>query len=279
MWRRTLGPYYFAVQSRRSPARIGARLLLALAMMAAMAVGCGGSGKPSAESTADSSTSITEPSTETTVVDASSGSTLPAGAAPGLDDYGGDGVLDPTCGTQDFGAGLVLRIPCVIDAANGVEEGTTLVEGSLYRLPGSTDIDLTGISGSLVLARDAGGAKLVIVVFNTDGLFELGSAEIGSTDTLDGTIRLINRLYPGSTIQVRGHTDSTGSAGANLSLSERRATAVADYLKSHGLDAAQVTAVGLGNDVPLAQERDAAGADSVQGRRFNRRVEIVIRPK
>jgi outer membrane protein OmpA-like peptidoglycan-associated protein len=245
-------------------------LLLATAMLTA----CGGSGsKTSTKATTVPSTSVTE----TTAVDDSSTTTLPPGAVAGLDDYDGDGELDPTCGTQDFGAGLVLRIPCRISTASDPEEGTTLVEGSLFRLPGSTDIDLTGISGSLVLARDASGAKVVIVVFNTDGLFETGSAVIGSADTLDATIRLINARYPRSTIQVRGHTDSTGSAGANQSLSEQRAATVKDYLKSHGINAAEVTSVGLGSSQPLTQERKPDGSDSPEGRRFNRRVEIVVR--
>ena len=236
---------------------------LALALMPA----CGGSGdKPSTKST-----------TETTVAEDSSTS-LPAGATAGLDDYDGDGTPDPTCGTQDFGAGLVLRIPCEIRTANEAPEGTTLVKESLFRLPGSTDIDLTGISGSLVLARDAGGAKVAIVVFNSDNLFETGSADIGSTDTVDGTIRLLNGRYPRSTVQVRGHTDSTGSASANQALSESRSATVRDYLKAHGLDATQVTSVGLGSSEPLTEERNPDGSDNPEGRRFNRRVEIVVRP-
>ena len=60
---------------------------------------------------------------------------LPPGAQPGLDDYDGDGAPDPTCTTQDFGGGLILRIPCEIGNANGPEEGTRLVKDSLYRLP------------------------------------------------------------------------------------------------------------------------------------------------
>jgi outer membrane protein OmpA-like peptidoglycan-associated protein len=190
---------------------------------------------------------------------------------PGLDDYDGDGEPDPTCGTQDFGAGLVLRIPCKIGTANDPESGTQLVTDSLYRLPGATDVDLTGIAGELLLARDVAGAKVVIVVFNTDGLFDTGSDSISSTDTLDATIRLINAHYAGGVIQVRGHTDATGAAAINQPLSERRAAAVRDYLTAHGAKASSVSAAGLGSSQPLTQET------SPDGQRFNRRVEIVIR--
>jgi outer membrane protein OmpA-like peptidoglycan-associated protein len=202
---------------------------------------------------------------------------LPAGAVQGLDDYDGDGVLDPTCGTQDFGAGLVLRIPCEIGTANEPEQGSRLVKGSLYRLPGSTDIDLTGISGSLLLARDEAGTKVVIAVFNSDNLFATGSDEIGSTDTMDNTIKLINSTFPGGAIQVRGHTDATGSASANQALSERRAGAARQYLLDHRVDATGVTAVGLGSSQPLAEEANPDGSPDPEGQAFNRRVEIVVR--
>jgi outer membrane protein OmpA-like peptidoglycan-associated protein len=246
------------------------RLLAVIALWGLVACSGGGSGtKPSAQSPSDPSVTDTTAVEETT--------TLPPDATPGLDDYDGDGRLDPTCGTQDFGAGLVLRIPCAINTSNEPEQGSRLVRDSLYRLPGATDVDLTGISGSLVLARDAAGRKVVIVVFNSDNLFEVGSATVGSTDTMDAVIRLINQLYPRSDIQVRGHTDATGTAGLNQTLSERRAATIQTYLRDHGVNANAITTVGFGSNRPLAEERNPDGSDSVAGRSFNRRVEIVLR--
>jgi outer membrane protein OmpA-like peptidoglycan-associated protein len=253
-------------------------VLLAVLVAVVLLAGCSGSsGKPSAGAGPSGDDSGTTEAT--TAVDDEPTSTLPPGAVAGLEDFDGDGQPDPTCGTQDFGAGLVLRIPCTIISANEPEAGTRLVAKSLFRLPGSTDVDLTGISGSLVLARDAAGARVVIVLFNTDNLFQTGSATIGSTDTLDATIRLINARYPRSAIQVRGHTDATGTVAANQTLSERRASTVKDYLTSHGVQASEVTSVGLGSSQPLTEEHNADGSDSPAGRRFNRRVEIVLRPR
>ncbi len=261
----------------RSPTRTTRCVVLMTVVLAAtLLAACSDSQSDgSAQDGTVDSTSLTE-TTESTVAD-DSATTLPAGGVAGLDDYDGDGELDPTCGTQDFGAGLVLRIPCQIITANEPEQGSTLVAKSLFRLPGSTDIDLQGISGSLVLARDTTGAKVVIVVFNTDALFETGSADIGSTDTLDATIRLINSLYPRSALQVRGHTDSTGSASANQTLSDSRAASVSEYLTTHGVNAASVTSVGLASTQPLAEERNPDGSDNAAGMQFNRRVEIVLR--
>ncbi len=69
---------------------------------------------------------------------------------------------------------------------------------------------------------------------------------------------------------VEGHTDSRGADGRNKELSFRRATAVADYLVSRGLDPEAVQARGVGEERPIADN------NSPEGRANNRRVEIVI---
>ncbi|MFI5914379.1 OmpA family protein [Dactylosporangium sp. NPDC051541] len=230
---------------------------------------------PSAAGPASATTTAPEASATEAAEPAESVS-LPPGAQPGLDDLNGDSTPDPTCGQQDFGGGLVLRIPCTVPNPNDPEDGVRLVKDSLYRLP-ALDADLTGISGSLVTARDAAGKKVVIVVFNSDNLFATGSDQLSENNTLAAVITLINAKFPGSTIQVRGHTDTTGTAASNQALSERRAGTVKGYLTGHGTSAAAVTSVGLGSSRPLAEETNADGSPSLPGRAFNRRVEISLR--
>ncbi|KKI18810.1 hypothetical protein CA236_09085 [Sphingomonas sp. ABOLG] len=77
-----------------------------------------------------------------------------------------------------------------------------------------------------------------------------------------------NRTY----IDVYGHTDSTGSDAYNQGLSERRATAVADYLSSHGVQRARIGIRGFGETQPIATN------ETEEGRAANRRVEIKIVP-
>ena len=196
---------------------------------------------------------------------------LPQGGTPGLDDYDGDGRQDHTCGTQDFGGGLVLRKPCQATTPNEPPEGVILVEGSLFGYNGSTDIPLDGISGSLILARGESGEAIVIVTFNSDNLFEVNRSEVASPETMDNTIALLNKRWPNSKVQVRGHTDGTGGAAANQRLSEQRAISIKSYLEQHGLRAAEITTVGLGATQPFALE------NSETARAFNRRVELVVR--
>jgi outer membrane protein OmpA-like peptidoglycan-associated protein len=71
-------------------------------------------------------------------------------------------------------------------------------------------------------------------------------------------------------IRIEGHTDARGSANLNQVLSQKRADAVKEALIAQGVDAARITALGRGADVPVATN------DSVEGRARNRRVEIIL---
>jgi outer membrane protein OmpA-like peptidoglycan-associated protein len=79
------------------------------------------------------------------------------------------------------------------------------------------------------------------------------------------------KKYPGAKIRLDGYTDSIGTDEYNMKLSERRATAVKDYLiKEAGVSSSKITAVGHGEADPVADNKTA------EGRAKNRRVEISI---
>lgn len=72
---------------------------------------------------------------------------------------------------------------------------------------------------------------------------------------------------------VEGHTDNRGRKARNLELSEERARAVAGQIQGNGVDGARITAIGRGDDEPIA---DNASRD---GRARNRRVDVIfLRP-
>ena len=73
-------------------------------------------------------------------------------------------------------------------------------------------------------------------------------------------------------VEVAGHTDSTGTNSYNQALSERRAGSVAQYLRTQGVIDQRLITVGLGEDMPVADNT----TDS--GRQQNRRVEITMVP-
>jgi outer membrane protein OmpA-like peptidoglycan-associated protein len=250
--------------------------LAALALAAGLLTGCGGGGSGSSSS----GTSSTEAPDTTTATAATpeDTTTLPPGATAGLDDYDGDGQPDPICSTQDFGAGLVLRVPCAVLNPNEPSQGTVLVPNSLFALPGTT-LDLSGISGNAVTARDPNGKQVFVFIISSDTLFDVGSATLSgpAMDTFDGLARIIQSNWPAAPVQVRGHTDATGSASGNQTLSEQRAAAAVAYLATKGIDRSRLSSVGLGSTVPIALEKNPDGSDSPAGRTENRRVEFVVR--
>jgi outer membrane protein OmpA-like peptidoglycan-associated protein len=71
---------------------------------------------------------------------------------------------------------------------------------------------------------------------------------------------------------VEGHTDSQGTEASNLELGQKRAQAVRDYLVSRGVKAATISATGIGQGRPIADNK------SPEGRANNRRVEVIVQP-
>lgn len=79
--------------------------------------------------------------------------------------------------------------------------------------------------------------------------------------------------YADTTLRITGHTDNTGGRALNQTLSERRAGSVADYLATRAVERSRMLVQGVGYDQPIADN------NTEQGRRQNRRVELMILPK
>ena len=113
----------------------------------------------------------------------------------------------------------------------------------------------------------------LILTMPQDILFNVDSSTV--TPVLrDDLFKVADSLqrYPDTTVQVVGHTDSDGTASYNQTLSERRANAVADVLMDGGVRFGRIRAFGRGEDQPVASNL------TPEGKRQNRRVEIVILP-
>ena len=79
------------------------------------------------------------------------------------------------------------------------------------------------------------------------------------------------KSFPNVKAEIQGHTDNTGTAAANVTLSQNRANAVMDLLiTKYNIDASRLSAKGYGQEKPIATNATAAG------RAQNRRVEAVI---
>jgi len=86
------------------------------------------------------------------------------------------------------------------------------------------------------------------------------------------SVVLVIEEYDRTSIEVMGHTDSTGSTSHNQSLSERRAGTVANYLEGREVSPLRVKVIGYGEAHPLASN------ETEDGRQRNRRVELALVP-
>jgi outer membrane protein OmpA-like peptidoglycan-associated protein len=82
----------------------------------------------------------------------------------------------------------------------------------------------------------------------------------------------IGQRYSGADVRVYGYTDAVGSAGYNKELAEQRAQAVRDWLTKNGNVSADKISL-----QPVGEERPVASNASAEGRKQNRRVEIVAK--
>jgi outer membrane protein OmpA-like peptidoglycan-associated protein len=103
--------------------------------------------------------------------------------------------------------------------------------------------------------------------------FATNSADLNAKffSVLD-SVGLVLKEYDKTVIEVAGHTDNTGSKQLNQSLSERRASTVANYLSGRGVDSKRFIIVGDADSHPVASNA------TEQGRQLNRRVELTIVP-
>lgn len=104
-----------------------------------------------------------------------------------------------------------------------------------------------------------------------DVLFDTGQATLksGAYATLDRLATAL-RESSGRKVLIEGHTDNVGSDASNQGLSERRAQAVQSALTQRGVERSQLSALGKGENFPIASN------DSADGRQSNRRVELIF---
>ena len=109
------------------------------------------------------------------------------------------------------------------------------------------------------------------ITFSSGILFDVNSAELKSAAQENvGKLATILNKYADTKLLVEGHTDSTGTRELNMTLSQNRATSVANSLKSSGVVGDRITTAGYGPDQPVGDNT------TVDGRTLNRRVEVAV---
>jgi outer membrane protein OmpA-like peptidoglycan-associated protein len=105
--------------------------------------------------------------------------------------------------------------------------------------------------------------------------FDLGSADLKPEhQALLNNLRVAINEFPESSVVVEGHTDAFGSDTNNLALSQRRAESLQEYLlQNTPISPGNLTALGYGEARPVATN------ETEEGRRRNRRIDVVIYPR
>jgi len=98
--------------------------------------------------------------------------------------------------------------------------------------------------------------------------FDMSSLKPEAIRILDDAVMKL-QANPTLNITIEGHCDSVGTVEYNLSLGERRANAVRDYLLNRGVAAGRMRTVSYGEERPIASN------DTPEGRAMNRRAHIV----
>ncbi len=136
-----------------------------------------------------------------------------------------------------------------LDLRNFEEEDRTSVTKDLYLVP---------------IEKEA-----TIVLNNVFFDFDKAVLKSESYPELNRVVELMNNR-PSLAIEIAGHTDATGPEQYNLGLSERRAEAVAAYIRDKGISSDRLVIKYFGEAQPVEPNT------TVEGRRKNRRVEFKI---
>lgn len=189
---------------------------------------------------------------------------LPACTTPGKKTAVGAGV----------GAGAGAGIGALIGSRSGNAGKGALIGAGIGALLGGTIGNRLDKQAKELAAAGAEARRTdegIIVNMSSDILFDTGKAALkpASIDQLNQIGDVLAR-YNDDRIMVIGHTDSTGSATTNQTLSEQRANAVKTQLLSRGVPSASISTVGMGASQPVASNA------TVTGRSQNRRVEMKI---
>jgi outer membrane protein OmpA-like peptidoglycan-associated protein len=199
------------------------------------------------------------------------------------------GCAEPQTKTQQgavYGTGIGAAVGAGLGQVIGGNTKSTLVGagigavlggvagGSIGRYMDNQEAALQQQFAASEAANIQRNADVLAVTFKSDVLFDINSAVLkpGANTEINRVSQVLVK-YPQTTIQIAGHTDSTGSEVYNQQLSERRAMSVQNALANQGVATSRMRTIGFGESQPVADNTTEAG------RQLNRRVVVTITPQ
>ncbi len=145
----------------------------------------------------------------------------------------------------------------------------------LSQIKAELEEKLKGMKGVSLNLEERG----LVITFLDEILFDSGKAKIKpeAFSALDNVASVVTTKASDLNVGVEGHTDNEpirfSGWKTNWELSTARATSVLHYLIEKGVSPSKLSATGYGEFRPVASN------DTVEGKRKNRRVEVVILPE
>ena len=196
------------------------------------------------------------------------------------DPYTGEQKISNTAGGAGIGAAVGALGGLMVGGSSTAQRNAVLIGAGLGALGGGAignymdrqenelraQLQGTGVS----VTRN--GDRIILnmpssITFNTDQ--DVVMPQFYSTLS---SVAIVLRKFDKTLVDIKGHTDSTGSASHNQNLSQRRAMSVGNYLSGQGIDGRRFAIMGFGSTQPVASNA------TPDGRAQNRRVEIEISP-
>jgi outer membrane protein OmpA-like peptidoglycan-associated protein len=186
---------------------------------------------------------------------------------------GGLGAIESGSWAAGGAALGILSGGLICYAQDGDEDGDGVFDrrDRCPETPANTPVDHRGCPAPQYPASVKSEPAQSEVITLSDVLFAFNQSELTPTakSQLDA---LMSKFEDADVVSIKvvGHTDGVGSAAYNQSLSERRASSVAEYLLSQGVAPNKVTSEGKGASQPIADN------ETEEGRAKNRRVDLHI---
>jgi outer membrane protein OmpA-like peptidoglycan-associated protein len=156
-------------------------------------------------------------------------------------------------------------------------------EAARKALPSAEIRTIIGISRSIEGILEELGATVteheIRIELSADVLFDFDKYDIrtDAVDTLKKVAEVVKE-YSQAKLNIEGHTDSVGSDQYNQKLSEKRADSVKKWFVTHAaVQAFRITTKGWGETKPIVPNKKPDGSDNSEGRKKNRRVEVIIK--
>jgi outer membrane protein OmpA-like peptidoglycan-associated protein len=169
-------------------------------------------------------------------------------------------------GSEKGSGGFLLSLPTNREYVLNVTAEGYLFYSEHFTFPGNFS-ELDPYRRDIPLERIDEGSRVVL----RNIFFDIDSHTLKPTSRTE-----LNKVadyllaHPSLEVEIGGHTDSTGSSAYNQDLSERRASAVVEYLAGRGVIPGKLKAKGYGDTKPVGDNTTEAG------RAKNRRTELKI---